>query len=694
MSHQDVNFDGITTIQAHIDDSDPVGVSLFIDGRQMRKPSHPYPYQVTGNFQVPTLHSASSSLTTAAAAKGKWGAAMEQTRKRKGSLIDFESGDDDDEICSNTDDPKKQNHSEIEKRRRDKMNSYITELSSMIPMCNAMNRKLDKLTVLRMAVQHMKALRGANRTHTEVSQKPAFLSDEELKHLILEAADGFLFVVSCDRGKILYVSESVKRTLNFTQSDLIGQSLFDILHPRDIGKIKEQLSSSDLTPRERLIDAKTMLPVRTELPQKPTQLCSGARRSFFCRMKCGNKSSEIMPNTVKVEKDPDVDHSHKKRKSDRKNFCIIHCTGYLKSWPPTRMDIGGDEEQENDNELCNLSCLVAVGRTLPPFSPYNLPESGAIHMRPTEYVSRQSIDGKFTYIDHRATVILGYLPQELLGTSVYEYYHQDDISYMAEIHRKVLQTKDKIETHIFQFKAKDGTFLHLWSKCFSFRNPWTKEVEYIVTTNTVVPMPKVTSSNQAAESSETPMQVDINVENASSSKVEETSIIVQPPPPTQTSVTKSGSTIPGISVGTRAGAGRIGRQIAEEVLEMTSNRSTFTADSSSVPGPSAAQNKHTRTKTSAAETTSTGCNPSLSSSRTASLLTPHNGISVGIRDSEGSSHDSSLVDSVMNEHVINEMTNPGNSGDDEAAMAVIMSLLEADAGLGGPVDFSDLPWPL
>lgn len=68
---------------------------------------------------------------------------------------------------------------------------------------------------------------------------------QELKHLILEAADGFLFVVSCETGRIVYVSDSVTPVLNQPQSEWLGSSLYDQIHPDDTEKLREQLSTSE-----------------------------------------------------------------------------------------------------------------------------------------------------------------------------------------------------------------------------------------------------------------------------------------------------------------------------------------------------------------------------------------------------------------------------------------------------------------
>uniref|UniRef100_A0A2K6L1Y3 Basic helix-loop-helix ARNT like 1 n=1 Tax=Rhinopithecus bieti TaxID=61621 RepID=A0A2K6L1Y3_RHIBE len=558
-------------------------------------------------------------------------------RKRKGSSTDYQESMDTDK-----DDPHgrleytehqgriknaREAHSQIEKRRRDKMNSFIDELASLVPTCNAMSRKLDKLTVLRMAVQHMKTLRGATNPYTEANYKPTFLSDDELKHLILRAADGFLFVVGCDRGKILFVSESVFKILNYSQNDLIGQSLFDYLHPKDIAKVKEQLSSSDTAPRERLIDAKTGLPVKTDITPGPSRLCSGARRSFFCRMKCNRPS-------VKVE-DKDFPSTCSKKKADRKSFCTIHSTGYLKSWPPTKM--GLDEDNEPDNEGCNLSCLVAIGRLHSHVVPQ--PVNGEIRVKSMEYVSRHAIDGKFVFVDQRAISLLRYL-----------YYF----------------TREKITTNCYKFKIKDGSFITLRSRWFSFMNPWTKEVEYIVSTNTVV------LANVLEGGDPTFPQLTAS-------------------PHSMDSMLPSGEGPTPLFQGFQGNPGwgrKIGRMIAEEIMEIHRIRgsspsscgssplnitSTPPPDASSPGGKKILNGGTPDIPSSGLLSGQAQENPGYPYSDSSSILgeNPHIGIDM-IDNDQGSS-------------------SPSN---DEAAMAVIMSLLEADAGLGGPVDFSDLPWPL
>ncbi|KAI5935191.1 Aryl hydrocarbon receptor nuclear translocator 2 [Manis javanica] len=57
------------------------------------------------------------------------------------------------------------------------MTQYITELSDMVPMCSALARKPDKLTILHMAMSHMKSMWGTGNKSMDSAYKPSFLME-------------------------------------------------------------------------------------------------------------------------------------------------------------------------------------------------------------------------------------------------------------------------------------------------------------------------------------------------------------------------------------------------------------------------------------------------------------------------------------------------------------------------------------
>lgn len=65
------------------------------------------------------------------------------------------------------------------------------------------------------------------------------------------------------------------------------------------------------------------------------RLCMGSRRGFICRMKIGNSGgmmSSISGHNL---------HQRLKQRNtlgptrDGNEFAVIHCTGYIKNWPPS-----------------------------------------------------------------------------------------------------------------------------------------------------------------------------------------------------------------------------------------------------------------------------------------------------------------------------------------------------------------------
>ncbi|XP_016098240.1 aryl hydrocarbon receptor nuclear translocator isoform X1 [Sinocyclocheilus grahami] len=355
------------------------------------------------------------------------------------------------------------------------MTAYITELSDMVPTCSALARKPDKLTILRMAVSHIKSFGGSSST--DGACKPSFLTDQELKHLVLEAADGFLFVVSCETGRVVYVSDSVTPVLNQAQSDWLGSSLYDQLHPDDTEKLREQLSTSENNNASRMLDMKTGT-VKKEGGQASVRMSMGTRRSFICRMRCGVCPVEpVSMNRLNFLRSRNR-NGLGPQKEGEPQYAVMHCTGFIKSWPPAGVTLS---EEEADNNQGNRFCLVAIGRLQVTGCP-NDTNINNISV-PVEFISRHNCQGLYTFVDHRCQATIGYQPQELLGKNVLEFAHPEDQGLLRDSLQQVVKLRGQVLSVMFRFRSKSHEWIWMRTSSFTFQNPFSEEIEYIICTN-------------------------------------------------------------------------------------------------------------------------------------------------------------------------------------------------------------------
>ena len=89
------------------------------------------------------------------------------------------------------------------------------------------------------------------------------------------------------------------------------------------------------------------------------------------------------------------------------------------------MDRGADEDGHASH-----CCLVAIGRLQVTSTPNTSDLSGANNN--AEFISRHSMEGKFTFVDQRVMALLGYTPPELLGKSCFDFFHPEDQTHMKE----------------------------------------------------------------------------------------------------------------------------------------------------------------------------------------------------------------------------------------------------------------------
>lgn len=324
---------------------------------------------------------------------------------------------------------RKEKSRDAARSRRGKESEVFYELAGQLPLPQNVTTHLDKASIMRLTISYLRMRKLLN---SDVPEKESEL-ESQLNSFYLKALEGFLMVLS-DDGDMIYLSENVCKCMGLTQFDLTGHSIFDFAHPCDHEEVREMLVHR--------VGSKKTKEQNTE-------------RNFFLRMKCTLTSRG---RTVNIKS---------------ATWKVLHCTGHVRVYEHNE-SLGESEVKEP-----TVTYLVLICEPIPHPSNIEVP------LDSKTFLSRHSLDMKFSYCDERITELMGYEPSDMLNKSVYEFYHALDSDHLTKTHHNLF-AKGQATTGQYRMLAKSGGFVWVETQATVIYNPKNSQPQCIVCVNYVL----------------------------------------------------------------------------------------------------------------------------------------------------------------------------------------------------------------
>uniref|UniRef100_A0A8D2APX2 Hypoxia-inducible factor 1-alpha n=1 Tax=Sciurus vulgaris TaxID=55149 RepID=A0A8D2APX2_SCIVU len=325
---------------------------------------------------------------------------------------------------------RKEKSRDAARSRRSKESEVFYELAHQLPLPHNVSSHLDKASVMRLTISYLRVRKLLDAGDLDIEDE----MKAQMNCFYLKALDGFVMVLT-DDGDMIYISDNVNKYMGLTQFELTGHSVFDFTHPCDHEEMREMLTHRNG-------------PVKKGKEQN-------TQRSFFLRMKCTLTSRGRTMNIKSA------------------TWKVLHCTGHIHVY-----DTNSNQSQCGYKKP-PMTCLVLICEPIPHPSNIEIP------LDSKTFLSRHSLDMKFSYCDERITELMGYEPEELLGRSIYEYYHALDSDHLTKTHHDMF-TKGQVTTGQYRMLAKRGGYVWVETQATVIYNTKNSQPQCIVCVNYVV----------------------------------------------------------------------------------------------------------------------------------------------------------------------------------------------------------------